>query len=280
MVKYFSRRRVRSTKRIASLSDCPVSYYNTYDSVFSVISVANNDRKKALKTLQKKIHYRFKSLDLLDQGLRHKSFVHENLEAGGLDNERMEFLGDAVLDLVISHLIMELHPDYSEGNLSRLRASVVNEVRLAKMAKELALGEYLLLGKGEEMTGGRQKSSILAASLEALLAAVYLDGGFKKSFKVISGLFAFYLESAEEEGFDQDFKTRLQEVSQEVLKATPRYLQVKEFGPDHDKVFGVKVLIRDKVAGAGAGKSKKEAEQRAAKRTLKKMNFLPKETNE
>jgi len=241
--------------------------------VFSVISVADNDRKKALKTLQKKINYRFKSLDLLNQGLRHKSFVHENLEAGGLDNERMEFLGDAVLDLVISHLIMERHPDFSEGNLSRLRASVVNEARLAKMAKELALGEYLLLGKGEEMTGGRQKNSILAASLEALLAAVYLDGGFEKAFKVISGLFAFYLESAEEEGFDQDFKTRLQEVSQEVLKATPRYLQVKEFGPGHDKVFGVKVLIRDKVAGVGAGKSKKEAEQRAAKRTLQKMKF-------
>ena len=245
--------------------------------MFSVISVANNERKKALKVLQKKIHYRFKSLDLLDQGLRHKSYVHENIEAGGQDNERLEFLGDAVLDLVISHLIMDRHPDYPEGNLSRLRAAVVNETRLAKIAGELALGDYILLGKGEEMTGGRQKSSILAAALEAILATVYLDGGFKKAWQVISQLFSFHLDQAEQEGFYQDFKTKLQEFSQEALKATPRYLVVKEFGPDHDKVFGVKVMIQDKVAGVGAGKSKKEAEQRAARRTLQKL--FPKENN-
>src|SRR4030042_5470368 len=247
--------------------------------MFSVISVANNERKKALKVLQKKIHYRFKSLDLLDQGLRHKSYVHENLEVGGQDNERLEFLGDAVLDLVISHLIMERHPDYPEGNLSRLRAGVVNEARLAKIAGELALGDYLLLGKGEEMTGGRQKSSILAAALDAILATVYLDGGVKKAWQVVSQLFSFHLDLAEQEGFYQDFKTKLQEFSQETLKATPRYMVVKEFGPDHDKVFGVKVMIQDKVAGVGAGKSKKEAEQGAAQRTLQKLHLLPKGNN-
>lgn len=235
----------------------------------------NEEREKALKALQKKIHYRFKSFDLLDQGLRHKSFVHEELEAGGQDNERLEFLGDAVLDLVISHLIMERHPEDPEGNLSRLRAAVVNQARLAKIARELTLGEYLLLGKGEEMTGGREKTSILAASLEALLAVVYLDGGYKKAYGVISQLFSSHLEMAEKEGFSQDFKTKLQEVSQETLKAMPRYLLVKEFGPDHDKVFGVKLLIREKVVGVGAGKSKKEAEQRAAKRTLKNLRFFP-----
>jgi ribonuclease-3 len=235
----------------------------------------DKEREKALKALQKKIHYRFKSFDFLDQGLRHKSFVHEELEAGGQDNERLEFLGDAVLDLVISHLIMERHPDYPEGNLSRLRAAVVNQARLAKIARELTLGEYLLLGKGEEMTGGREKTSILAASLEALLAVVYLDGGYKKAYGVISQLFSSHLEMAEKEGFSQDFKTKLQEVSQETLKAMPRYLLVKEFGPDHDKVFGVKVLIQEKVVGVGAGKSKKEAEQRAAKRTLKNLRFFP-----
>jgi ribonuclease III len=234
----------------------------------------DEERKKALKALQKKIHYRFKSLDLLDQGLRHKSFVHETLEGDRQDNERLEFMGDAILDLVISHLIMERHPEYAEGSLSRLRAAVVNEARLGKIARELALGEYLLLGKGEEMTGGRGKNSILAASLEALLAAVYLDGGYKKAFGVISQLFSSHLEVAEKEGFYQDFKTKLQEVSQETLKATPRYLHVKEFGPDHDKIFGVKVLIQEKVVGAGAGKSKKEAEQRAAKRTLQKLQLL------
>jgi ribonuclease III len=183
-------------------------------------------------------------------------------------------MGDAILDLVISHLIMERHPEYAEGSLSRLRAAVVNEACLAKIARDLALGDYLLLGKGEEMTGGRGKNSILAASLEALLAAVYLDGGYKKAFGVISQLFSSHLEMAEKEEFYQDFKSKLQEVSQEALKATPRYLHVKEFGPDHDKIFGVKVLIQEKVVGAGAGKSKKEAEQRAAKRTLQRLQLL------
>jgi ribonuclease-3 len=234
----------------------------------------DKERKKPLRALQKKIGYRFKSLNLLNQGLRHKSFVHENLEGEGQDNERLEFLGDAVLDLVVGHLIMDRYPDYPEGSLSRLRAAVVNETRLARIARDLSLGEYLLLGKGEEMTRGREKNSILAASLEALLAAIYLDGGFKKAFKVISQLFSLPLEMAEKESFYQDFKTKLQEFSQETLKATPRYVLAKEFGPDHDKVFGVKVLIQGKAAGVGAGKSKKEAEQRAAQRTLQKLHLF------
>jgi len=236
-------------------------------------------REKSLRRLEKKIRCRFKSLELLDQGLRHKSFVHETLEAGGRDNERLEFLGDAVLDLAIGQLIMERHPDYSEGKLSRLRAAVVNEARLAQIAQELVLGEYLLLGKGEEMSGGRTKSSILAASLEALLAAVYIDRGFKKALQVIAQLFTPHLERAEKGGLVQDFKTTLQEVAQEILKATPRYLLVKQFGPDHKKVFGVKVLIRDEVAAIGAGKSKKEAEQRAAQKTLEKMKHRQPELN-
>ena len=237
------------------------------------------ERREALRALQKKIGYRFKSLDLLNQGLRHRSFVHENLEEGGQDNERLEFLGDAVLDLVISHLIMERYPDYPEGSLSRLRAAVVNETRLAKIARDLSLGEYLLLGKGEEMTQGRGKNSILASSLEALLAAIYLDGGFKKALKVITQLFSHPLEMAEKESFYQDFKTKLQELSQETLKATPRYVLSKEYGPGHDKIFGVKVLIQGKVAGVGAGKSKKEAQQRAAQRTLRNLQFFLKEEN-
>ncbi len=237
----------------------------------------DKERKKALRVLQKKIGYRFKSLDLLNQGLRHKSFVHENLEEDGRDNERLEFLGDAVLDLVVGHLIMDRYPDYQEGSLSRLRAAVVNETRLARIAQDLSLGEYLLLGKGEEMTRGREKNSILASSLEALLATIYFDGGFKKAFKVISQLFSLPLELAEKESFYQDFKTQLQEFSQETLKATPRYVMGKEFGPDHDKIFGVKVLIQGKVAGVGAGKSKKEAEQRAAQRTLRKLHLFMEE---
>jgi len=238
------------------------------------------ERKKALQELQKKIGYRFKSLELLNQGLRHKSFVHENVDAEGQDNERLEFLGDAVLDLVIGHLIMDRYPDYPEGSLSRLRAAVVNETRLAKIARDLSLGEYLLLGKGEEMTRGREKSSILSSSLEALLATIYLDGGYKKAFKAIAQLFSPTLEVAEKESFYQDYKTKLQEMSQDTLKATPRYVQSKEYGPDHDKVFGVQVQIQGKVAGVGAGRTKKEAEQRAARRTLEKLYLSLKGKND
>ncbi len=231
----------------------------------------DKERKKALKALQRTLRYRFKSLDLLDQAMRHKSYVHENQGRDGGDNERMEFLGDAVLDLVIGHLLMDRYPDYAEGDLSRLRAAVVNETHLAKVARDLSLGYYLLLGRGEEMTRGREKNSILASSLEALLAAVYLDGGFKKAFQVISYLLSFHLEAADRGGGTQDYKTKLQEFSQEKLRATPRYLLAKRFGPDHNRVFGVKVLIKEKVAEVGAGKSRKEAEQRAAQRTLKKL---------
>ena len=235
------------------------------------------ERKKALKAFQKTIRYRFKSLDLLGQALRHRSFVHENPEGEARDNERLEFLGDAVLGLVIGQLLMERKPDDPEGILSKLRAAVVNESRLARIARELALGEHLLLGKGEERTGGRGKNSILSASLEALLGAVYLDGGFKKAFRVIAELFSVPLDEAEKEGYVQDFKTKLQEVAQEMLKAMPRYVLAREWGPDHDKVFGVKVLIHEKLAGIGAGKNKKEAEQRAAQKTLQRLpGFLKK----
>ncbi len=229
------------------------------------------ERKKSLKALQKSLRYRFKSLDLLDQALRHKSFVHETQGRDGGDNERMEYLGDAVLDLVIGHLLMDRHPTYSEGDLSRLRAAVVNETHLAKVAKDLSLGYYLLLGRGEERTGGREKNSILASSLEALLAAVYLDGGFRKAFQVIAQLLSYHLEAADKDGGAYDYKTRLQEFSQEKLRATPRYQVAKRFGPDHNRIFGVKVLIKEKVAEVGAGRSKKEAEQRAAQRTLRKL---------
>ncbi len=230
-------------------------------------------RQKLLRTLQKKIDYRFKSLSLLEQGLCHKSYGHEMVQAGLSDNERLEFLGDAVLGLVIGHLIMERHPNYSEGELTRLRAAMVNKSRLAKIAREIDLGSYLLLGKGEELTGGRQKNSILAATLEALLAAIYLDGGFKKVFAVIATLFLPHLEATAVGQDYQDFKTQLQELAQEIFKAIPRYQLAKQLGPDHNKIFGVKVFIQEKVVGLGAGKSKKEAEQRAAQKSLQKLKI-------
>jgi len=237
------------------------------------------ERKKVLKTFQKKLRYRFKNLNLLDQSLRHRSFAHEIHDVVYEDNERLEFLGDAVLDLIIGHLLLERYPEFSEGDLSKLRAAAVNSSRLAKVARDLSLGDYLHLGKGEELTRGREKSSILAGSLEAVIAAVYLDGGFKKAFKVISALFSPYLEAGDKEGPHQDFKTKLQEVSQWRFRAAPRYLLAKEFGPDHAKVFGVKVVIEKKVVGFGSGKSKKEAEQKAAQDTLERLNFPEEDRN-
>jgi ribonuclease III len=235
------------------------------------------ERKKALKAFQKKFRYRFKNLALLDQALRHRSFAHEIHDVVYEDNERFEFLGDAVLDLIIGHVLLERHPYCTEGDLSKLRAAAVNTSRLAKVARDLALGEHLLLGKGEEMTKGREKSSILAGSLEAVIAAVYLDGGFKKAFKAISALFTPYLDDGGEEGPHLDFKTKLQEVSQWRFRAAPRYLLSKEFGPDHAKVFGVKVVIDNKVVGFGSGKSKKEAEQKAAQNTLTRLHLREEE---
>jgi ribonuclease III len=234
------------------------------------------ERKKALKAFQKKFRYRFKDLSLLDQAMRHRSFAHEIHDVVYEDNERFEFLGDAVLDLIVGHLLLERHPYCSEGDLSKLRAAAVNTTRLAKIARDLSLGEHLLLGKGEEMTKGRDKSSILAGSLEAVIAAIYLDGGFKKAFKAISALFTPYLEDGAEEGPHLDFKTKLQELSQWHFRAAPRYLLAKEFGPDHAKLFGVKVVIGNKVVGFGSGKSKKEAEQKAAQNTLVRLR-LPEE---
>jgi ribonuclease III len=238
------------------------------------------ERKKALKAFQKKFRYRFKNLALLDQALRHRSFAHEIHDVVYEDNERFEFLGDAVLDLIIGHVLLERHPYCTEGDLSKLRAAAVNTSRLAKVARDLALGEHLLLGKGEEMTKGREKSSILAGSLEAVIAAVYLDGGFKKAFKAISALFTPYLDNGGEEGPHLDFKTKLQEVSQWRFRAAPRYLLSKEFGPDHAKVFGVKVVIDKKVVGFGSGKSKKEAEQKAAQNTLTRLHLREEEKEE
>jgi len=136
------------------------------------------------------------------------------------------------------------------------------------------------LGKGEEMTRGREKSSILSSTLEALLAAIYLDGGYKRAFKAIAHLFSSTLEVAEKESFYQDYKTKLQELSQDTLKATPRYVLAKTYGPDHDRIFGVQVQIQGKVAGVGAGRSKKEAEQRAARRTLEKLYLSLKGKND
>jgi ribonuclease III len=225
-----------------------------------------------LDVLQRVLHYYFQDLQTLYQSLIHRSFAHENPHLQQPDNETLEFLGDAVLGLAVSHLLLERFPNLNEGELSRLRSSIVNERELAKLASSLNLGDYLLLGKGEELTGGRQKSSLLADTLEAVLAAIYLDGGLEATLDVVKRLFSPYLESDMDadplKTLDKDYKTQLQELTQARFRAMPAYVLETEEGPDHDKTFYVSVALENRVLAQGSGKSKKEAQQEAARRAL------------
>ena len=205
------------------------------------------------------------------RALVHRSFAYENQDSRA-DNETLEFLGDSVLGLAISHLLLDLFPHCDEGELSRLRSSIVNERELAQIASSFSLGDFLLLGKGEELSGGRQKPSLLANGLEAVLAAVYLDGGLDSALRLVQTLFSDYLEHKEEDfllkTLDKDYKTQLQEITQARLKLTPLYYLESEVGPDHDKTFFMRVEIGDRVLAYGDGKSKKEAQQEAARKAI------------
>jgi ribonuclease-3 len=213
--------------------------------------------------LESVLGYRFKDRALLEQALRHASWCNEQSGDRVEDNERFEFLGDAVLDLVVGDRLMTRYPQLREGELSVTRAQVVSETGLSEVAAQLGIGQWIRLGKGEEKSGGRSKPSILADAFEALLAAVYLDGGFEAVQGMVVRLLAHRIETVEFKGF-YDFKTRLQELAQARLKATPTYHVVQELGPDHDKRFVVAVSLGKDEWARAVGKSKKEAEQMAA----------------
>jgi ribonuclease-3 len=198
---------------------------------------------------------------LLLQALTHRSYAYEN---GGLPtNERLEFLGDSVLGLVVTDTLYRTHPDQPEGQLAKLRAAVVNARALADVGRELGLGEFLLLGRGEETTGGRDKGSILADTVEALLGAVYLDRGLSVASGLVHRLFDGLIESSGRLGAGLDWKTSLQELTATLAVGVPEYV-VSEDGPDHAKSFTAEVLVGGQVRGRGDGRSKKEAEQAAA----------------
>lgn len=204
--------------------------------------------------------------------LTHKSYVNEHREESGLaDNERLEFLGDAVIDLAVSHRLMQKFPGAREGELSKMRAAVVDEQGLAQMARALELGVLLRLGRGEELTGGRQKSSLLADALEAVIAVVYLAGGLAAVLGLVDRFFGEAFGRASAGTLDRDWKTQFQELAQSRMRATPRYRVVAEHGPDHSKVFDVELELRGEIVGRGAGRSKKDAEQAAAKIALEAM---------
>ena len=217
--------------------------------------------------LEKTLSYQFKNRDLLIEALSHSSFVNEQSLKDLRDNERLEFLGDAVLNLVVSHVLMDRFPDINEGDLSRLRAQIVNESQLASIAREIELGPFIQLGKGEIQTNGRDKNSILANTLEALIAAVYLDGGFNAAFDFIVKQFETPLNVEAVSGMHGDYKSRLQELVQVTSAHIPQYQIVEESGPDHDKTFHTRLRVGD-IQTEGVGKSKKLAEQDAARKGL------------
>lgn len=227
---------------------------------------------KTLAAIYAQLGVRFASAEVLVRALTHSSWANENpiLPDGRQtgNNERDEFLGDAVLDLAASHLIMERFPRATEGELSRLRASVVNEKQLASLARGIGVGDLLVLGKGEETSGGRTKESLLADGFEAIVGAVFQESGWPAALELLRKQFGPALDALGTPGSDRDYKTRLQEIAQNVLKQTPRYSLVKESGPDHDKTFEVSLLLGGRVRGTGQGKSKKEAEQQAARAAL------------
>jgi len=226
---------------------------------------------KEFEPLYEELGYTFRDPALILQAFRHSSYVNEQMGAGLEDNERLEFLGDAVLDLAVSHLLMEKNSGADEGELSRFRSMVVDETGLHDVAGRLDLGSYLLLGRGEDQSLGRQKPSILADVTEALIGAIYLDGGFDVTKKIIEKLFAPLLEKVRTDDLVQDFKSLLQEFTQQAFKSLPKYRLTEETGPAHDKVFRIALAVNGIVLAEGMGKSKKEAEQHAAKEAFSRL---------
>lgn len=221
-----------------------------------------------METLEAKLGYTFRNRSLLENALTHSSYANENKGSLG-SNERLEFLGDSVLGMVTADFLYKTHPDLPEGEMTRKRAALVCEESLAEVAGRLDLGAYLMLGKGEEAGGGRTRPSIRADAVEAVLAAVYLDGGLAEARGIIQ---RFILDRESEKGQNHDYKTALQELVQRESGRVLTYRLTGESGPDHAKVFSMEVDLDGAPIGSGSGRSKKEAEQMAAKAAIEKLN--------
>ena len=221
--------------------------------------------KRDIKELENKIGYTFHNKELMENAMRHSSFANENRKKLK-DNERLEFLGDAVLELSSSEFIFKNYPDMPEGDMTKLRASIVCEPTLAQCAAQIELGSFLRLGKGEELTGGRFRDSIVSDAMEALIGAIYLDGGFASAKEFVVN---YILNDIENKKLFYDSKTILQEIAQSSFKGEPiSYHLLREEGPDHDKTFVMQLFIGDKSFEKGSGRTKKSAEQQAAYRTI------------
>jgi ribonuclease-3 len=230
-----------------------------------------------IELLQDELGVRFRDPSILEQALVHSSYINENPACASGHNERLEFLGDAVLDFFVADKLYRDFPRLSEGEMTRLRAALVRRDTLARVGRAIRLGEFLYMGRGEEATGGRHKTANLAGALEAVVAAVYLDQGPAAAEQMVSRLLVQEWETATRQGVGIDYKSRLQEVTQSRFQQAPQYNLVGERGPDHDKVFIVEVAIGSDVMGSGSGHSKKLAETEAARAALDKIErgFTP-----
>lgn len=226
-------------------------------------------RKQELLAFQKKAGCKFKNIYLLDTAFHHRSFFNEHSDSP-VNNERLEFLGDSVLGMIVAAELYLTHPDKSEGDLAKIKAAVVSEDSLFPIALNLTIDRYLMLGHGEEMSGGRKKKALLADALEALIGALYLDSGFKTVQQFVLRIIKPQLQLVEENKHQyRDYKSLLQEYAQKKYRIIPKYVLVETHGPDHDRVFQVKVVIKDTEYEPALGKSKKEAEQAAAEAAWK-----------
>jgi ribonuclease III len=225
---------------------------------------------QALAALERRIGYRFRDTGMLEHALTHKSKAHEDATGGVVDNESLEFLGDAVLGFVVADLLYREFPQFQEGQKSKAKAALVSTAALAALAERIGLGDYLLLGRGEEKTGGRRKQALLADGCEAVIAALYLDGGIEAARAFLLGELADEIEHVRSPDFLRDYKSALQERLQSSGRPLPIYVVTAEVGPEHDKRFHVTVRVGQEVLAESEGRTKKDAEQAAAKEALQK----------
>jgi ribonuclease-3 len=224
----------------------------------------SSERKKELQLFEYHAEIRFKELEFLNQAFTHRSYANE-LADNAQNNERLEFLGDSVLGMVVSEYLYATLPDQPEGELARIKSFVVSEASLSEISKKLRVDNFILIGKGEEYSGGRSKKAILADALEAIIGAYYLDSGFMTARKFVHRILIPEINKVLEDRHAKDYKTLLQEHVQKQMRTYPRYKVVQKTGPDHDRTFTIEVMIGDRSYGSGRGKNKKEAEQEAAR---------------
>lgn len=228
-------------------------------------------RRKELGELQRVLHAKFRRVELLEQALSHSSFINEQPSEKRPHNEKLEFLGDAVLELVVSHELFDDYPQYCEGELTKLRAAVVRKTTLAKVAKNMGIAPYIRLGKGEEQGGGRKRNSLLADAMEAIIGAIFIDGGLNAARKFILRHFSEEIDRLDHDHHKMDYKSILQEITQSRFQTLPRYAVLSETGPPHDRTYEVSLSIAKEPYAVGSGRNKKEAQQRAARIALRKL---------